>query len=95
MAPKLRAVKFMVIEGTPQKDGMAIALERIAEEADRRTGRLDLRSLGLESLPEELFALTHLRELDLGCVFGRAMQLEISSMLSGVDSRLSDCLKNF
>ena len=48
-------------------DGMAEARRRIAEEAERRTGRLDLRDLGLETLPEELFALTHLRELDLGC----------------------------
>ncbi|CAO3448373.1 hypothetical protein [Azospirillum largimobile] len=45
---------------------MAIALERIAEEAEQRTGRLSLRNLGLEWLPKELFALTHLRELDLG-----------------------------
>ena len=48
---------------------MAIALERIAEEAEQRTGRLSLRNLGLEWLPEELFALTHLQELDLGCDF--------------------------
>ncbi|MDR6769658.1 leucine-rich repeat domain-containing protein [Azospirillum sp. BE72] len=45
---------------------MAIALERIAEEAEQRTGRLSLRNLELEWLPEELFALTHLQELDLG-----------------------------
>ncbi len=47
-------------------DGIAEARRRIAEEAARRTGRLDLRDLGLAALPEELFALTHLRELDLG-----------------------------
>src|SRR3712207_4208896 len=47
-------------------DGMAEARRRIAEEAARRTGRLDLRNFGLAALPEELFALTHLRELDLG-----------------------------
>ncbi len=45
---------------------MAIALERIAEEAERRTGRLSLRNLELEWLPDELFALTHLQELELG-----------------------------
>ncbi|HYF87099.1 leucine-rich repeat domain-containing protein [Azospirillum sp.] len=45
---------------------MVIALERIAEEAEQRTGRLSLRNLELEWLPEELFALTHLQELDLG-----------------------------
>jgi internalin A len=47
-------------------DAMAIARQRIAEEADQRTGRLDLSDLGLATLPEALFALRHLRELDLG-----------------------------
>jgi hypothetical protein len=47
-------------------DNMAIALTRIAEEAERRTGTLDLSNLGLQSLPEALFDLRHLRELDLG-----------------------------
>jgi len=46
--------------------GCAIALQRIAHEAKARTGALDLRMLGLTELPEELFALTHLRELNLG-----------------------------
>ncbi|NOG69337.1 leucine-rich repeat domain-containing protein [Roseicella sp. DB1501] len=46
--------------------GIAEARRRIAEEAERRTGRLDLRNLGLRDLPEELFRLTHLRALDLG-----------------------------
>ena len=63
---KVRAVELMVTEKTPKKDGMVIALERIAEEAEQRTGRLSLRNLELEWLPEELFALTHLQELDLG-----------------------------
>ena len=40
---------------------MSIARARIAEEAERRTGSLDLSDLGLEALPEELFGLTHLR----------------------------------
>jgi Leucine-rich repeat (LRR) protein len=47
-------------------DNMAIALTRIAEEAERRTGTLDLSNLRLQSLPEALFELRHLRELDLG-----------------------------
>jgi Leucine-rich repeat (LRR) protein len=47
-------------------DNMAIAQARIAEEANRRTGTLDLSDLGLEELPEELFELRHLRVLDLG-----------------------------
>src|SRR5271166_956361 len=49
-------------------DGWAIALQRIAQEAKARTGTLDLGMLGLTELPEELFALTHLRELNLGIV---------------------------
>ena len=47
-------------------DNMAIALARIAEEAEQRTGTLDLSDLGLESLPEALFELQHLRVLNLG-----------------------------
>ena len=66
----VRAVELMVTEKTPKKDGMAIALERIAEEAEQRTGRLSLRNLELEWLPDELFALTHLQELDLGADWG-------------------------
>src|SRR4051812_1309100 len=48
------------------RDGMAIAKARIAEEAERRTGALDRRDLGLPELPEALFTLRHLRVLDLG-----------------------------
>ena len=48
------------------RDGLSIARQRIAEEAERRTGSLDLRNLGLATLPGELFALSHLRRLDLG-----------------------------
>ena len=47
-------------------DGAAIARERIAKEARERTGRLDLAGLGLDEIPKEIAALTHLRELDLG-----------------------------
>jgi internalin A len=47
-------------------DGPGIARERIAEEARARTGFLDLGMLGLEELPAELFALAHLRRLNLG-----------------------------
>lgn len=52
-------------------DGTAEAERRIAEEAARRTGRLDLRNLGLPALPEALFRLTHLRALDLGASLRR------------------------
>jgi internalin A len=47
-------------------DGLGIARRRIAEEAERRTGFLDLSQLGLAELPAELFALRHLRRLHLG-----------------------------
>lgn len=47
-------------------DGLAIARGRIAEEARRRSGTLDLCNLGLQELPEELFKLRHLRTLHLG-----------------------------
>jgi len=45
---------------------LTIARERIAEEARTRTGFLDLGRLGLDELPAELLALTHLRRLNLG-----------------------------
>ncbi len=48
------------------RDGLSIACRRIAEEAERRTGSLDLSNLGLATLPEEVFALSHLRWLDVG-----------------------------
>jgi Leucine-rich repeat (LRR) protein len=51
---------------TDEADGSAIARERIAREALDQTGFLDLGRLGLTSLPEELFRLTHLRRLNLG-----------------------------
>src|SRR3954454_24426432 len=48
-----------------QDDPLTLARARIAEEAERRTRALDLRDLGLQTLPEELFELQHLRELKL------------------------------
>ena len=53
-------------------DGMAIARQRIAEEAKARTGFLDLGGLRLTELPPELFQLRHLRELNLGAGMVRA-----------------------
>ena len=47
-------------------DGPGIARQRIAEEAERRTGFLDLGNLGLTELPADLFRLRHLRQLNLG-----------------------------
>ena len=49
-----------------EHDGMETARRRIAEEAQARTGTLDLGFLGLPEIPEELFALSHLRRLYLG-----------------------------
>src|SRR3712207_4085717 len=49
-----------------EAEGLRVARARIAEEADNRTGILDLGGLGLTSLPAELFELQHLRELNLG-----------------------------
>jgi internalin A len=51
---------------TEEQNGLAIALERIAHEAEARTGTLDLGGLGLTTLPEDLFIQKHLRRLNLG-----------------------------
>ena len=51
-------------------DGLDIALKRIASEAKEETGFLDLSELGLEELPQELFALKHLHSLNLDGAFG-------------------------
>lgn len=47
-------------------DGLTIALERIAREAEERAGFLDLGRLGLTAVPDELLQLAHLRGLNLG-----------------------------
>lgn len=52
-----------------ETEGERIALERIAEEAEARTGSLDLGNLGLTALPEALFDLKHLTRLILGLSF--------------------------
>ncbi|MDG4592281.1 MAG: COR domain-containing protein [Defluviicoccus sp.] len=49
--------------------GERIALERIADEAEARTGELDLGMLGLTALPDALFDLKHLQRLNLGMGF--------------------------
>jgi len=49
-----------------QPDGLDLARARIMEEAQRKTGRLDLCNLGLTALPPELFMLSHLNALFLG-----------------------------
>jgi len=40
-------------------EGLRIALELIAKEAEEMSGSLDLGCLGLTSLPDELFGLLH------------------------------------
>ena len=67
----------------------AIALQRIAREADARTGTLDLGMLGLTELPEELFALSHLRELDLSGEFG--LPIAHAGYLKSIPERLAAC----
>ena len=47
-------------------DGLALARKLIAEEAEKKTGKLDLGNLGLTEVPSEVFQLTHLQELNLG-----------------------------
>ena len=47
-------------------EGLAIARRLIAEEAEKKTGFLDLGNLGLTELPNEVFGLAHLRGLNLG-----------------------------
>ena len=50
------------------EDAERIAIELIEQEDRRRTGTLDLGRLGLKRLPKRLFALMHLRVLNLGPV---------------------------
>jgi internalin A len=47
-------------------EGLAIARRLIAEEAEKKTGFLDIGNLGFTELPKELFGVPHLRGLNLG-----------------------------
>src|SRR5262249_37046582 len=58
--------KSVIYSRSTPLNGLTIARERIAREAEERTGFLDLGRLGLSSLPDELLALKHLRGLNLG-----------------------------
>ena len=53
----------MTRKATP---GMEEALRRIRKTRRTRSPALDLSKLGLEELPDELWELTWLKELDLG-----------------------------
>jgi internalin A len=63
-------------------EGLRIARERIAEEASARTGFLDLGRLGLDELPAELFALEHLRTLNLGSEMHLGFRRVVQSLSS-------------
>jgi internalin A len=56
-------------------DGHRIAIDRINDEKATKTGILNLTGLALESLPAELFELTHLEKLDLGYYVSGAYRL--------------------
>lgn len=49
-----------------ESEGLRIARDRIAREAEEQTGFLDLGMLGLTESPDELFELQHLQRLNLG-----------------------------
>ncbi|POZ52408.1 leucine-rich repeat domain-containing protein [Methylovulum psychrotolerans] len=68
-----------------ETEGLRIARERIAQEAEQRSGFLDLGMLGLRALPEELFSLRHLRGVNLG--YGYIDQIDGEWQdASGIDS---------
>ncbi len=73
-------------------EGLEIARRLIAEEAEKKTGFLDLGFLGLTELPDGLFSLTHLRGLNLGIGFRRAKGDYQSSANSIASNSLPDCV---
>jgi len=82
----------MTSEITDEHDGLAIARHRIAEEARVKSGFLDLGMLGLDELPAELFALSHLRNLNLGTKYlaetGNWANVPLSIAPNRLDSQL-------
>jgi len=71
-----------------RSDGLALARQRVAEEARHASGILDLGRLGLHDLPEELFALSQLRVLCLGDGYRRADGAWIEARSDGPPNRL-------
>jgi internalin A len=71
-------------------EGWAIARHRIAKEACERTGKLDLRGLGLEELPPEVAGLTHLRELDLGYQYGEEVTNDAGQLFASRRNQIAD-----
>jgi len=54
-----------VVEETVSSTAVQKAQARIQKEQEAQTGKLDLSGLNLKMIPEEVFALAHLKELDL------------------------------
>ncbi|HEV7444242.1 MAG TPA: leucine-rich repeat domain-containing protein [Steroidobacteraceae bacterium] len=73
-------------------NGLFIALDRIAREAEERTGFLDLGRLGLSALPEQLFALKNLRRLNLGRMFRDELRQWHESVSSFADNSFANDL---
>ena len=63
------------------------ALQRIAQEAEQRTGQLDLSGLNLTLLPPQLAALPHLTELSVQCPFKSDTLLDLAPLatLTGLE----------
>ena len=59
--------------------GWEYARKLIAAEKVARTGKLDLGSLGLTDLPEELFELQDLKQLNLGSAVRDAAEIWVHS----------------
>lgn len=57
--------KVELAEEKVNSTGIQKALHRINQEAELQTGKLDLSGLALQNIPDEVFALSHLKELDL------------------------------
>jgi internalin A len=65
-------------------DGLTIARERIAREAEEKTGFLDLGDLGLFELPNELFQLKHLQRIN--CAYTQVSDLAPLASLTNLQS---------
>ena len=74
-------------------DGERIARQRIAEEAKKRSGIIDLGRLGLHELPAELFRLKHLRGLFLGERFRRGDREWENASANGPPNRIAGGLR--
>ena len=62
-----------------EPEGWEYARKLIAAEKVARTGKLDLGSLGLKDLPEELFELQDLKQLHLGSAVRDAAEIWVNS----------------